>query len=224
VVSTVGDPLPLPVGLVSSLEDQLDLVAIEPRLPTLEVFENRAWLPTAALLEGPAAEASTSAGPEVLVRTDLREASAVFVGADQFGTAVDDLSPGVVHLGVPFDDNWSVTVDGSSTVARRAFGETTAFDVAQAGVGELRYDSPVGRLLLVLLQVALWVVALVVVSRLRVPVSRRTTALLDDETLISLSVEPAPAGPAPAPDPDPDPDPDPRPDPAPAPTSDAVDR
>ncbi len=31
VVSTVNDPLPLPVGLISSLEDQLDLVAIEPR-------------------------------------------------------------------------------------------------------------------------------------------------------------------------------------------------
>lgn len=193
VVSTVNDPLPLPIGLVSSLEDQLDLVAIEPRLPTLEVFENRAWLPKSSLLEGPAAEASTSAGPEVLVRSDLTAATPVFTGADQFGAAVEDLEPGVVHLGVPYDDNWALTVDGSGVDARRAFGETTAFDVDRAGVGELRYDSPATRLLLVLLQVALWIVALVVVSRLRVRVPRRVDPIVINETLIDLSGSAEPA-------------------------------
>jgi hypothetical protein len=195
VVSTVNDPLPLPVGLISSLEDQLDLVAIEPRLPTLEVFENRAWLPTASLLEGSAAAASTSAGPEVLARSDLGEASPVFVGADQFGSTTDDLVPGVVHLGVPYDDNWSLSVDDAGIDARRAFGETTAFDVPQPGVGELRYETPLTRPLMILLQLALWIVALVIVSRWRVPVSRRSQALVTNETLIDLS-DPAMAVPA----------------------------
>jgi hypothetical protein len=190
VVSTVNDPLPLPVGLISSLEDQLDLVAIEPRLPTLEVFENRAWLPTVSLLEGSAAAASTSAGPEVLARSDLGDASAVFVGADQFGSSTDDIVPGVVHLGIPYDDNWSLSVDETDLDVRRAFGETTAFDVTEAGVGELRYDSPLTRPLMILLQVALWIIALVIVSGVRVPVSRRSQALLTNETLIDLS-EPA---------------------------------
>jgi hypothetical protein len=187
VVSTVNDPLPLPVGLISSLEDQLDLVAIEPRLPTLEVFENRSWLPTASLLEGSTAAASTSAGPEVLARSDLGEASPVFVGADQFGSSSDDLVPGVVHLGIPYDDNWSLSVDGIGLDSRRAFGETTAFDVPRPGVGELRYDTPLTRPLMILLQVALWIVALVIVSRVRVPVSRRSRALVTNETLIDLS-------------------------------------
>ena len=180
VVSTVNDPLPLPVGLISSLEDQLDLVAIEPRLPTLEVFENRAWLPTASLLEGSTAAASTSAGPEVLARSDLGEASPVFVGADQFGTSTDDLVPGVVHLGIPYDDNWSLSVDGTGLEARRAFGETTAFDVPEPGVGELRYETPLTRPLMLLFQVSLWIIALVIVLRLRVPAARRSRTLGDE--------------------------------------------
>jgi len=39
VVSTVNDPLDLPAGLLDSLENQLDLVGLEPGLPTIEVFE-----------------------------------------------------------------------------------------------------------------------------------------------------------------------------------------
>ena len=58
------------------------------------------------------------------------------------------------------------------------------------GVGELRYESPVNRLLLVLLQVAFWIVALVVVSRVQVPTGRRTGLAVTDETLIDLSPSP----------------------------------
>ena len=190
VVSTVNDPLPLPVGLVPALEDQLDLVAREPRLPTIEVFENRSWLPTAALLEGPAAEATSAAGSEVLVRSDLGDPVPLFPGLDQFGTFVDEVSPGVVHLAVPYDDNWSLSVGGEAVAARRAFGETTAFDVTVAGAAQLRYDSPITRLLLVVLQAAFWILALVVVSRIQLPVSRRGGLVATDETLIDLTAEP----------------------------------
>jgi GT2 family glycosyltransferase len=190
VNSTVNDPLPLPAGLVSSLEDQLDLVARIPRLPTLEVFENRAWLPTAALLTGPAAEASSSAGSEVLVRSELSGANPVFVGVDQFGSTVDDVQAGVVHVAVPFDDNWSLRVDGESVPARRAFGETTAFDVTTGGVATLAYDSPAIRFLAVLVQALLWIVALGVVSRIQVPTPRRGGFVDTDEAIIDLSSEP----------------------------------
>jgi hypothetical protein len=126
----------------------------------------------------------------VLVRADLGDATPVFVGVDQFGTAVESIEAGTVHLAVPFDDHWSLDVDGTSVPARRAFGETTAFDVTTGGVGELRYESPISRLLLVFLQVAFWIVALVVVSRVQVPTSRRTGLVTTDETLIDLSAEP----------------------------------
>jgi len=188
----VNEPLPLPTGLVSSLEDQLDLVALRPGLPTLEVFENRAWLPTFAQLDAAAAEASDAAGAEVLVRADLSDSVPVFVGADQLDPTTDEVTAGVVHVGVPFDDAWSLSVDGTTIDARRAFGETTAYDVAAPGTGELRYDSSSIRLLAVLLQVALWLAAIFVAARVRVTVGRRESLLVSDETLIDLTDESVP--------------------------------
>ena len=192
VASTVNDPLPLPTGLVPALEDQLDLVAVRPGLPTLEAFENRAWLPTRAQLDEAGATASDAAGAEVLVRTDLSASEPLFVGADQLDPTTDDVDGGVVHLGIPFDDAWSLSVDGTPIDSRRAFGETTAFDVPVSGVGELRYDSSALRWLAVAMQVALWMAAIVIAARVRVSVGRREPLLLADETLIDLTE----AGPA----------------------------
>jgi hypothetical protein len=195
VVSTVNDPLPPPAGLVASLEAQLDLVGTIPDTPTLEVFENRAWIPSHALLRGATAAASESAGTEVLARADLGEASPVFIGADQLSTATDELEPGVVTLAVPDDDHWTLTLDGERLDNRTAFGETTGWDVEASGVGELTYETSSSRVLLVLVNLVLWAVALLVAGRIRVPVSRRGPLLVDDDTVIDLTVDPVPAHP-----------------------------
>jgi hypothetical protein len=193
VDSTVNDPLPLPTGLVSALEDQLDLVALRPGLPTLETFENRAWIPRQAQLDAAAAGASDAAGAEVLVRTDLSASVPLFIGADQLDTSTDDVSAGVVHFGVPFDDAWTLSVDGTKVESRRAFGETTAYDVASAGVGSLRYDTSPWRWLTVFAQTVFWLVAIVIAMRIRISVGRRDSHLLADETLIDLGDAPAPS-------------------------------
>jgi hypothetical protein len=96
-------------------------------------------------LTGTTAEASRNAGAGALVRAELSSASPVFLGADHQTTSIDDVVPGVIHLAVPFDDNWSLTVDGESIAPRRAFGLTTAFDVETAGTGELTYTMPSSR-------------------------------------------------------------------------------
>ena len=192
VTSTVNDPLPLPTGLVEALEDQLDLVALRPGLPTLEAFENRAWFPKQAQLDAAGADASGAAGAEVLVRSDLSASAPLFIGADQLDTATDDVSDGVVHLGVPFDDAWTLSVDGTSVEPRRAFGETTAYDVASAGVGSLRYETSALRWLAVAVQTLLWLAAIVIAARVRVSVGRRDPLLLADETLIDLTDDAGP--------------------------------
>ena len=193
VASTVNDPMPLPTGLISSLEDQLDLVALRPGLPTLEAFENRAWIPTRAQLDTTVAAASDAAGAEVLVRTDLSASVPLFIGADQLGTSTADVSAGVVHLGIPFDDGWTLSVDGTSVEPRRAFGETTAYDTASPGVGSLRYDTSALRWLAVLGQTVLWLAAIVIAARVRVSVGRRDSVLLADETLIDLTDDALPS-------------------------------
>jgi hypothetical protein len=123
----------------------------------------------------------------VLVRTDLSGSVPLFVGADPLDETTDDVTAGVVHLGVPFDERWSLAVDGTTIEPRRAFGETTAFDIPAAGVGELRYDTSMLRWFAVAAQVALWLAAIVVAARVRVSVGRRDVMLLEDETLIDLT-------------------------------------
>jgi hypothetical protein len=44
-----------------------------------------------------------------------------------------------VHLAVPFDRAWFLTVDGADVPPRPAFGSTMAFDVPMAGAAELTY-------------------------------------------------------------------------------------
>ncbi len=185
VVSTTAEPLPLPGGLIDALEDQLDLTSVT-GLPTLEVFENTAWIPIVSQLTGTTAAASRTAGAGALVRAELSSASPVFLGADHQTTSIDDVVPGVIHLAVPFDENWSLTVDGESIEPRRAFGLTTAFDVERAGSAELAYRTPSSRSLLLALQVVLWAIALFAATRVSLPLARRSGPLVEDETLIDL--------------------------------------
>ena len=185
VISTTDDPLPPPAGLVTALENQLDMVKIQ-ALATLEVFENTAWLPKFSLLTGPTAEASAAAGAEARVAGDLSMATPILDGADQFGTYRQDVEPGVVHLAVPFDDNWDLRSNGSSVEARRAFGLTTGFDVVEAGEVELTYSTPASRPFVLVLLFLLWVAVLISATRVSVPLARRRLPAVGDETLIDL--------------------------------------
>ena len=185
VLSTTADPLPLPGGLVDALEDQLDLSPVV-GLPTLEVFENTAWIPAVSQLTGSTAEASSTAGPGALVRADLTSVAPAFLGSDHLEVSTDEVVPGVVHLAVPFDENWTLTVDGESIAPRRAFGVTTAFDIEQPGTAVLEYSSPSSRSLLVLMQVGLWLAVVFLATRVSLPMSRRGGTVVTDETLIDL--------------------------------------
>lgn len=185
VVSTPAAPLELPLGLGEAIDEQLDIVAF-PDLPTVDFYQNSAWLPTVSLLTGETAVASTSAGDESLVRADLSDAIPAFVGSDHRSEAVDDIDAGVLHLAVPFDSNWSLSVDGVEIEPRRAFGVSTAFDVAAPGQATLSYETPSSRSWFLLVQVALWALVLFAATRVSVPLSRRRLSTIDDETLISL--------------------------------------
>ncbi len=199
MTSTTDDPIPVADGLSSSLDDQLDLATVSGGFPTLEIYENSAWLPTTSLLSGATAEASTTAGIEALLRANLTEAVPIMAGADQFEPSVADVTPGVVQLGVPFDEHWTLSLDGDPVEARRSFGISTAFDVATAGRAELRYDSPSSRSLLIAMQVLLWVAAIFIALKIRVPRGRRINTYSSDETLIVLRHDPLDAAVAAAP-------------------------
>lgn len=186
VNSTTDTPIATAEGLVGALDDQLDLASVTGGFPTLEIYDNGAWLPTVSLLAGAAADASRTAGTEALLRADLSETTPIMPGADQFDVSSAEVTPGVVQFGVPFDEHWKLTLDGVDVPARRSFGISTAFDIDRAGVAELRYDTAASRSLLVGLQVALWALAIFVALKIRVPRGRRPRPYAVDETLIVL--------------------------------------
>lgn len=190
VNSTSAEPMELPIGLVEAFDEQLDIVSVV-GLPTVEFFENTSWLPTYSLLTGDAAEASRTAGDAALVRANLSEAQAIFSGTDAQTESRNEVIPGVVHIAVPFDENWTLEVDGEQLESRLAFGVTTAFDIDQPGIATLSYSTPGSRILALAVQALLWVAALFVAARVSVPFARRRTALVADETLISLDQHPA---------------------------------
>jgi len=187
--STSEDPLPVPGGLLESLEDQLDL-ALTFSPPSAEVFENRSAMPTGAQLTGETAEASGAENINGLVGADLTQAEPVFVGADATEITSDDLTTGVMHLATSFDERWELRGGSGPTLdPRNGFGVTNAWDVAGDAVGErpatLRYATDTSRSVLLLVVAGLWLATLLATSRARNPLRRRRH-VSEDATLIAL--------------------------------------
>lgn len=192
--SPTSDPLPLPAGLLDALGDQLDL-SEEYSPPNVIVFENQAWIPLRSVLTPAGAEASRSAGAAARVGIDASGATPVMVGAGHLDEAVDDLPLGTLHLATPLDEGWTVSVGGRELDRRPAFGVTTAFDLAAAGPATLRFDNPLGRRIVVLVQALGWLLVLAVAAGARAPqrVARRVGAAAPVVPVLSLeSVEPLP--------------------------------
>ena len=162
---TVGEPLPTPSGLVDVLEDQLDLAAPLTRPPNYLIYENSAYTPTRSVLSEQGAAASQEAGGEAMASADLRGSVPFGTGGPDIGQFTGDVTVGTLHVAVPFDSNWSLSVDGVAVSSRRAFGSTLAFDVPVAGRATLSYDTPPSHSLWLVVQLLIWLALAVVASR-----------------------------------------------------------
>lgn len=174
---TVGSPLPTPFGLVDVLEDQLDLAAPLTRPPNFLIYENSAYTPTRSVLTQAGAAASREAGGEAMAGADLRGSTPFAVGAPARGGATGDVAVGTLHVAIPYDSNWSLKVDGTDVPGRRAFGSTLAFDVPTPGRASLSYNTPLSRVLWLLLQALIWGVLIVAAGRFSLPRARRRSAV-----------------------------------------------
>ncbi|MDO8361746.1 MAG: glycosyltransferase [Actinomycetota bacterium] len=193
-VGTVEEPLDPPAGLVDVLEDQLDLAAPLTRPPNYLIYENMAYTPTRSVLTAAGAEVSQQAGGEALAQADLSGSTPFAVGAPTRGEAVGEVAAGTLHVAVPYDPNWSLTVDGQAVPGRRAFGSTLAFDVPTAGYARLTYDTPISRPLWLLVQLLVWLGLALAASRFR-PAHlrrRRRRLKLDDASPVADLTAPIP--------------------------------
>jgi GT2 family glycosyltransferase len=164
-VSTVNDQLPLPVGLIDALGDQLDLARPLTSPLNFVVYENTAWVPTRSVLTPAGAIVSNEAGDAALSQADLSGAMPISIGPDDSRDRSFDVAAGTVHLAVPYDDAWTLRVGGQDVPSRVAFGSTMAFDVATPGRATLSYDEPTTRVVVLLAQVVLWSLLLLAASR-----------------------------------------------------------
>ena len=165
-VSTVDDPVPPPVGLLDAIGDQLDLAEVYSP-PNFAVFENRAWVPMRSVLTSGGADASRDAGLPALAQSDLSGATPIMVDADHLAAADAPVPAGTVHLAVPSDDRWTLTVDGVAVDPRPAFGVTMAFDVDTAGTARIEYVTSRGLQLVLLAQLIAWVLVALAASSVR---------------------------------------------------------
>lgn len=173
VNGTIENPLPIPEGLLAVLDNQLDMASRLTNPPNYRVFENTAFTPTRSLLTPLGAEASNKAGGDALTQADLTGSTPFAVGAPDRGDFTGTLPPGTVHLAVPYDSGWKLTVGGVGVEPRRAFGSTVAFDLPSGGAVTVTFDTPPTRTALVALQFGLWLALAVAASSLRLERLRR---------------------------------------------------
>jgi hypothetical protein len=161
--STRAQPLPLPEGLLSALEVQLDFRR-QYYASDLVIYENVAWAPTLAQLTEAGIAASKNAGSEALILSDLRGATPVKTGFIP-GRATQKLnvSGGTVSAAIPSSSRWRLEIQNQKVPSRPAFGATQAFDipadVPTNTVATLTFSRPWSHVLLVIAQFAMWVFA-----------------------------------------------------------------
>ena len=146
-----GELGPQPPGVVRAISAQLDLARLGSQ-PGLVLFENQSWAPARAVVQ----RRSVPSGAV----DPLRSATAVNLSG---ATPLLDAPtvPGTALLAEAFDAGWIATSGGSTLPHTRAFGYTNGWTVTTRGSVAVDHGGQTKRLLLVLLEIALWVVAIV---------------------------------------------------------------
>jgi hypothetical protein len=84
-------------------------------------------------------------------------------------------APSTVYVASAGGDRWSLEVDGTQAVRTDAFDWASAFAVEGPGSARLAFDTPTSRSLALVGQVALWVLAVLYLLRVRVVEDERDT-------------------------------------------------
>jgi hypothetical protein len=161
-VTKVGT-YPVPAQLSRALVSQIDLRLL-PSDPGIAIYENASW--------GPARQALPDrlAGPipETLGGgVDVRGATPVLRGGGPFDFTGTVPSNATVLLAETPSPRWQLSVAGDSVRPQKAYGVANAYRVATGGHATLRFQTPVLRYGAILLQVALWAVAVRLLLSLR---------------------------------------------------------
>lgn len=141
--------------LAAALARQVDLVQLQVD-PSMILYENRAWMPERALLQGSAADAAVESGPLAALRVGVADA------APLSGPSVPDPvdGGGVVVLAERYDSGWSARVAGERQPHTRVFGLVNGFPVESVEDLEISHGGQLLRYGAIGVQGLAWLVAL----------------------------------------------------------------
>lgn len=182
-VSSVSRPLPVPIGLTDALNDQLDLGQPLVRPLNYHIYVNSAWVPTLAALTPEGADASRQAGFSAIAQSELTGSVALPLADQLPGGITVDATGGTVQFGVPFDQRWTASVNGVTLAPRPSFGTTVAFDNVPPGSLTISMPRSAGRTVLLVAQALLWVMAVLLGSRLTATRLRRRASDAQTDTV-----------------------------------------
>ena len=149
------EAIPVPGRLTATLAGQLDLEPLD--VPAgLTVFRNQAALPARAAVPS-SAEIPTSGGVSAALDLDLGGAVPVLPDEDGrlrwSGRVEADTD---VLLAASASDRWQLEVDGEVAERTRPFGWATGFAVGEGGDATLRFNTPVVRYVILVVQALAW--------------------------------------------------------------------
>ncbi len=173
-----GQPMqPVPPAIDRSLAEQLDLQQVLAD-PQVQVYRNVAWAPTRTALSPEAARAAGSSSFfDAVSGIDLTGSPPLLTEHQGYGTASGKVGDGTtMYLANAPSERWTLDVDGHSAPRADAFGWANTFAIDHGGDAKLRFDTPLSRYGLLLLQVALWTGAIVLWRRAARPERAEQTA------------------------------------------------
>jgi GT2 family glycosyltransferase len=160
------DARPTPRGFLATLDGQLDLEPLD--VPAgLVVYRNQAAFPTRASLPADPPP-PIDGGIADAAAVDLSDAAPVLERRSGYlgwtGAIPDDTQ---VLVSEASSAHWKLKVDGRTVPDDKPFGWATGFSVTDGGQATLRYDTPIVRYGLLLVQALVWLLALRALVRIR---------------------------------------------------------
>jgi GT2 family glycosyltransferase len=156
-----------PADLLAMLDGQLDLDRLTVN-PGVRVYRNAAWGPIRAALPPGTQPGAGATDFESRTLPALAGAPVALPEAGGVTDAEGTVEPGVVYLADAAGEQWRLEVDGTTVERSDAFGWASAFTVPASGSARLTYSTPAARLVALVVQVLLWVLAVVYLLRVRV--------------------------------------------------------
>jgi len=164
-----GQTIPADQALSDALARQLDL-SVSRIDDGAVVYANDAWIPRRAVVPaGTDVKATPGNGLEEAARSD---AASVAHGVEGSVHHSDEAPAGTLLWAEAADSGWRAKAGGDGLTRSTAFDWTNAFALPERASVGIRYHASLATRLLVLLEIVLWVVAIVAWQRTR-PVRRR---------------------------------------------------